>query len=52
MREEMEAIDGQEVTMPVVHPAELWQRSGRWYADRQRHGPLSRTATAATCAWP
>ena len=31
MREEMDAIDGQEVTMPVVQPAELWQRSGRWY---------------------
>lgn len=32
MREEMDAIDGQEIVMPVVQPAELWQRSGRWYA--------------------
>jgi prolyl-tRNA synthetase len=32
MREEMDAIDGQEVTLPVVHPAELWQQSGRWDA--------------------
>jgi prolyl-tRNA synthetase len=31
IREEMEAIGGQEITMPVVHPAELWQRTGRWY---------------------
>jgi len=31
MREEMNAIDGQEVVLPVVHPAEVWQRSGRWY---------------------
>jgi len=31
-REEMEAIDGQEVSLPLVHPAELWQRSGRWQA--------------------
>jgi prolyl-tRNA synthetase len=31
MREEMDAIGGQEVTLPVVHPAELWQQSGRWY---------------------
>jgi prolyl-tRNA synthetase len=31
IREEMDAIDGQEVSLPVVHPAELWQRSGRWY---------------------
>ncbi len=31
IREEMDAIDGQEITMPVVHPAELWQETGRWY---------------------
>lgn len=31
VREEIEAIGGQEITMPVVHPAELWQESGRWY---------------------
>jgi len=30
MREEMNAIGGQEVTLPIVQPAELWQRSGRW----------------------
>ena len=32
MRDEMEAIGGQEIKMPVVHPAELWQETGRWYA--------------------
>jgi len=31
MREEMNRIGGQEVTMPVVHPADLWQATGRWY---------------------
>jgi prolyl-tRNA synthetase len=31
MRQEIDAIGGQEVTMPVVHPASLWQESGRWY---------------------
>jgi prolyl-tRNA synthetase len=30
LREEMNAIGGQEITMPVLHPAELWQQSGRW----------------------
>lgn len=30
IREEMNAIGGQEMTMPVLHPAELWQKSGRW----------------------
>lgn len=31
-REEMNAIGGQELTMPVVHPAEIWQATGRWYS--------------------
>ncbi len=31
MRQEINAIGGQEVTMPVVHPADLWQETGRWY---------------------
>ena len=30
IREEMDRIDGQEVLMPVVLPAELWQESGRY----------------------
>lgn len=31
MREEMDAVGGQEISMPVVHPAELWQETRRWY---------------------
>ncbi len=31
MRNEINAIGGQEMTMPVVHPAEIWQETGRWY---------------------
>ena len=30
IREEMDAIDGQEVLMPVVLPRELWDESGRY----------------------
>lgn len=30
MREEINAIGGQEMTMPVVHPADLWKQTGRW----------------------
>jgi prolyl-tRNA synthetase len=30
VREEMTAIGGQEMLMPVLQPAELWQRSGRY----------------------
>lgn len=30
VREEMDAIGGQELKMPVVNPAEVWQETGRW----------------------
>src|SRR5579871_5123347 len=30
IREEMDRIGAQEILMPVMHPAELWQLSGRW----------------------
>jgi prolyl-tRNA synthetase len=30
IREEMDAIGGQEMEMPVVHPADLWRESGRY----------------------
>jgi prolyl-tRNA synthetase len=30
IEEEINAIGGQEFLMPVLHPAEVWQRSGRW----------------------
>jgi len=44
IREEMNGIGGQEITMPVVHPAEIWQKSGRWdgipemFKLKDRHG--------------
>ncbi|HHY68909.1 MAG TPA: proline--tRNA ligase [Bacillota bacterium] len=31
MGEEMNAIGGQELCMPVVNPADIWIESGRWY---------------------
>jgi prolyl-tRNA synthetase len=30
LREEMDAIGAQEMLMPIMHPAELWQATGRW----------------------
>jgi prolyl-tRNA synthetase len=30
IREEMNRIGAQEILMPVMHPAELWVKSGRW----------------------
>ena len=32
LREEMNAIGAQEISMPVLHPAEVWQETGRWSA--------------------
>ena len=32
LREEMNAIGGQEFFLPALHPAEIWQESGRWGA--------------------
>ncbi len=31
IRDEIDAIGGQEITMPVVHPADIWQATQRWY---------------------
>ena len=31
LREEMEAIGAQEIALPALHPAEIWQETGRWY---------------------
>jgi prolyl-tRNA synthetase len=45
VREEMDAAGGQELLMPIVLPAEMWQETGRWdvYGDemfrlKDRHG--------------
>ncbi|MGQ9494452.1 MAG: proline--tRNA ligase [Anaerolineae bacterium] len=37
MREEMDAIGGQELCMPVVNPAEIWRATGRY--DAPAPGP-------------
>lgn len=31
MRKELEKIGALEVSMPVLHPAEIWQKTGRWH---------------------
>lgn len=30
LHEEMNAIGAQEITMPALHPSEVWQETGRW----------------------
>ncbi|WP_375793555.1 proline--tRNA ligase [Chlamydia sp. 12-01] len=34
IREELNTIGGQELVLPILHPAELWQKTGRWEAFR------------------
>ena len=42
VRAEMNAIGGQEITMPVVHPADIWKETGRWYqVGAGRSGPTA-----------
>ena len=45
LREEMNAIGGQELSMPILHPAEIWRQSGRldaigdeMFRLKDRHG--------------
>ena len=45
IREELNAKGGQELLLPIVQPAEIWEQSGRWdvYGDemfrlQDRHG--------------
>src|SRR5215203_613796 len=48
LREEMDAADGQEVSMPVVQPADVWERSaGTIRRARSWYG----SATAGTGRW-
>lgn len=30
IREEMDAIGAQEISMPALHPADIWRQTGRW----------------------
>jgi prolyl-tRNA synthetase len=30
IREEMNAIGAQEISMPALHPSEIWEKTGRW----------------------
>jgi len=31
IKDEMDTIGAQEINLPVMHPAEIWQKTGRWY---------------------
>ncbi len=35
LKEEMEKIGAQEISMPILHPADIWQQTGRWYTIKE-----------------
>ena len=35
IREEMDAIGAQEMMMPLLHPKEIWNETGRWDSARE-----------------
>lgn len=35
LKEEIERIGAQEISMPVLHPAEIWQQTSRWYTIKE-----------------
>ena len=61
IREEMDAIDGQEVMFPVVLPGSLWEESGRFqsvgpelvrFRDRNNSSMvLGMTHEERRCSW-
>ena len=41
LRDEMDRIGGQEISMPVIQPADLWKETGRWYQIGSEMGRFS-----------
>ncbi len=41
MRDEMTTIGGQEISMPLVNPADIWKESGRWQSIGSELGRFS-----------
>lgn len=35
IKEEIEKIGAQEISMPILHPAEIWQQTGRWFTIKE-----------------
>jgi len=46
----MDAIGAQEMLLPALHPAEVWQESGRWDVMGQNLFRL-KDRFAAICVW-
>ena len=49
LRSELDALGAQEVSFPLVQPAELWRRSGRWQSVGEEMARLSDRAGRELC---
>ena len=52
IRQEMDAIGCQEMLMPVINPAEIWQESGRWYEIGDEMFRFKDRKGTPTWRWP
>ena len=51
LREEMPSIGGEELLMPMVNPAEIWKRTGRWQQIGAEMGRM-KDRSDAIWLWP
>ncbi|CAI7997822.1 Proline--tRNA ligase [Geodia barretti] len=51
VRQGMEEIGAQEFLLPAMHPASIWQRSGRWESVGPGDVPAAGTARRPTWPW-
>lgn len=52
VREEMDDAGAQELLMPIVQPAEIWQESGRWDVYGQEMFKLMDQTRKTVLPWP
>ncbi len=51
IREEINAVGGQEILMPALHPKEPWETTGRWAAVREMFKTKSQTGGDYGLGW-
>lgn len=53
IREEIENVGGQEISMPALHPKEIWEKTGRWreFAGREMFKVRSQSGKDYGLGW-
>lgn len=49
LEEEMNSIGAQEISMPILHPADIWQKTGRWHEIKEEMFRLKDRAERDMC---